>query len=72
MDILKNELQKLKLWSSTNAETSPLSILTPEDKKLKGFIWYENVRPLNKLDIFRKPKKNLNEPRPTPRRFERE
>ena len=72
MDIFKNELQKLKLWSSTTAETNPLSLLKPEDKKLKGFIWYDNVRPLNKLDIFRIPEKNLNEARPTPRRFERE
>lgn len=72
MDILKNELQKLKLWSSTTAETNPLSLLKPEDKKLKGFIWYDNVRPLNKLDVFRIPEKNLMEPRPTPRRFERE
>lgn len=72
MDILKNELQKLKLWSSTTAEVNPLSLLKPEEKKLKGFIWYDNVRPLNKLDIFRKPEKNQNEPRPTPRRFERE
>ena len=72
MDILNNELQKLKLWSSTTAETTPLSLLKPEEKKLKDFIWYDNVRPLNKDDIFRIPKKNLNEPRQTPRRFERE
>lgn len=72
MDIYKNELQKLKLWSSTTAETNPLSLLKPEDKKLKGFIWYDNVRPLNKLDIFRRPKKDETESRPTPRRFERE
>ena len=72
MDILKNELQKLKLWSSTTAETNPLSLLKPEDKQLKGFIWYDNVRPLNKLDIFRRPKKDLTQPRITPRRFQRE
>ena len=72
MDLLKNELQKLKLWSSTTAETNPLSLLKPEDKKLKGFIWYGDVRPLSKLDIFRRPEKNLAEPRITPRRFERE
>lgn len=72
MDILNNELQKLKLWSSTTAETNPLSLLEPEDKKLKGFIWYDNVRPLNRLDIFRKPEVNLDEPRQTIRHFERE
>lgn len=71
MDLYKNELQKLKLWSSTTAETNPLSILKPEDKKLKDFIWYKNIRPLNKLDIFRRPKKDLTEKRHTPRRFER-
>ena len=42
MDLYKSELQKLKLWSSTTAETNPLSLLKPEDKKLKDFIWYEN------------------------------
>ncbi|HTN69004.1 MAG TPA: OstA-like protein [Dysgonamonadaceae bacterium] len=72
MDILHNELQKLKLWSSTTAQTDPLSILKPEDKKLKGFVWYDDVRPLNKFDIFRKPKKGSIEPRQTPRKFERE
>ena len=72
MDILKNELQKLKLWSSTTAETNPLSLLKPEDKQLKGFIWYDKVRPLNKMDIFRRPKKDSSQQRPTPRRFERD
>ncbi len=72
MDIYKNELQKLKLWSSTTAETTPLSLLKPDDKKLKDFIWYDNVRPLNKIDIFRRPEKNLTQERATPRRFERE
>ncbi len=72
MDIYKNELQKLKLWSSTTAETNPLSLLKPEEKKLKDFIWYEDVRPTSKLDIFRRPKKLQSEKRVTPRRFERE
>ena len=72
MDIYKSELQKLKLWSSTTAETNPMSLLKPEDKKLKDFIWYENVRPTSKLDIFRRPKKDPTEQRATPRRFERE
>ena len=72
MDLYKNELQKLKLWSSTSAETNPLSLLKPEDKKLKDFIWYENIRPLNKMDIFRRPIKDPTEKRATPRRFERE
>ena len=72
MDLYKNELQKLKLWSSTTAETNPLSLLKPEDKKLKDFIWYENVRPTSKFDIFRRPKKDPTVKRATPRRFERE
>lgn len=72
MDIEKNELQKLKLWSSTTAEMNPLSILKPEDKKLKDFIWYDNVRPLNKMDIFRRPKKDPTEKRVTPRQFIRD
>ena len=72
INLLNNELQKLKLWSSTTAETNPLSLLKPEDKQLKGFIWYGNVRPLSRTDIFRRPEKNLTEPRPTPHRFERE
>ena len=72
IDIYKNELQKLKLWSSTTAETTPLSLLKPEDKKLKDFIWYDNVRPLDRFDIFRRPIKTQTEARPTPRRFERE
>ena len=72
MDIEKNELQKLKLWSSTTAETNPLSLLKPEEKRLDGFIWYDDIRPIHKFDIFRRPEKKQSEARPTPRRFERE
>lgn len=72
MDIKDNELQKLKLWSSTTAETNPLSKLKPEEKRLDGFIWYKDVRPTDKQDIFRKPKKDKTVTRPTSHRFERE
>lgn len=54
MDFLNDELQKLKLWSSTQAVTTPLSQLKPEESKLKGFMWLDYIRPIHKMDIFRR------------------
>lgn len=54
MDFLDDELQKLKLWSSTKAVTTPLSQLKADESKLKGFMWLDYLRPMHKMDIFRR------------------
>ncbi len=73
MDILDDEIQKLKLWSSTTAVTTPLSQLKPEDSKLKGFVWLDYLRPRNRYDIFRSNSRQASDTAtPPPRRFTRE
>ena len=54
MDFLNDELQKLKLWSSTKAVTTPLSQLKADESKLKGFMWLDYLRPMHRMDIFRR------------------
>ncbi|MGI6047234.1 MAG: OstA-like protein [Petrimonas sp.] len=54
MDFLDDELQKLKLWSSTKAVTTPLSQLKADESKLKGFMWLDYLRPMHRMDIFRR------------------
>lgn len=72
MDIVDNKLEKLKLWSSTKGVTTPLSQTTPEDKTLKGFVWLDYLRPINKDDIFRKVERKASENIIPPQRFVRE
>jgi hypothetical protein len=73
MDFLDDELQKLKLWSSTKAVTTPLSQLKQEESKLKGFMWLDYLRPLHKMDIFRRnERQGLDSEVQAPRRFSRD
>lgn len=73
MDILDDEIEKLKLWAATTAVTTPLSQLKPEDAKLKGFTWLDYLRPRNRYDIFRRNNRQASDTAtPPPRRFSRE
>ncbi len=73
MDILNDEIQKIKLWASTNAVTTPLNQLKPEESKLKGFMWLNYLRPKNRFDIFRRNEKEETDAQVVPpRRFSRE
>lgn len=73
MDVRNEELQKLKLWSSPKAVTTPLSLLKPEEMKLKGFIWLDYLRPKDKKDLFRRNERQGadSEVKP-PKRFSRD
>ena len=57
MDIENNQIQKIKLWPASKAETVPLPQLNPDESKLKGFVWLNYLRPMNKMDIFRSNKR---------------
>lgn len=72
MDIMDNKLEKLKMWSTVKGITTPLSQLADEDKTLKGFVWLDYLRPINKDDIFRKVERRASENIPPPRRFVRD
>lgn len=72
MSLRDRQLEKLKLWSASNAVTYPLSQLPPEEKNLKGFEWMDALRPKNRYDIFRKTPSRSSKSLPPPRRFVRE
>jgi lipopolysaccharide export system protein LptA len=48
----ENKVQKVTLLNSPEATLYPDGELTPEELMLKGFNWLENLRPINKNDIF--------------------
>lgn len=73
MDIEKNQIQRLKLWSATTAVTTPLPQLQPGDDRLPGFVWLDYLRPTGPADIFRSNKRRASEEtKNRPRRFQRE
>ncbi|MDD2313390.1 MAG: OstA-like protein [Proteiniphilum sp.] len=73
MDIENEQIKRLKLWSSTNAVTTPLPQLKPEDSRLKGFVWLDYLRPTGPRDIFRSNERSSSEAQEQrQRRFERE
>jgi lipopolysaccharide export system protein LptA len=48
-----SKIDKLKIWPSPQGKLTPLPDLQPDQKTLKGFYWYDYLRPLDKDDIFR-------------------
>jgi lipopolysaccharide assembly outer membrane protein LptD (OstA) len=73
MDIKNKQIERLKLWSSTRAVTTPLPQLKPEDARLGGFIWLDYLRPTGPGDIFRSNERRSSEATESrQRRFERE
>jgi len=47
------KLDKLKIWPNPTGKMVPIPDLAPEQKTLKKFAWYEDVRPTDRYDIFR-------------------
>ena len=73
MDFKDDELEKLKLWPAVQAVTTPLSMLLPDESKLKGFMWLDYLRPKYNMDIFRRNKREGPDSEvKAPRRFIRE
>jgi len=48
-----NKMERLKFWPEVQGTLTPLPFLQPDQKTLKGFYWYDYLRPLDKDDIFR-------------------
>jgi prepilin-type processing-associated H-X9-DG protein len=44
---------KLKMWPKGEGTLTPLPYLQPDRRKLKGFYWYDYLRPRHKDDIYR-------------------
>lgn len=47
-----NKLDRLKIWPTPVGSLTPIPDLTPEQKELKDFKWYDYLRPKDKDDIF--------------------
>jgi hypothetical protein len=51
--LIDSKIDKLKFWPSPQGKLTPIPDLQPDQKTLKGFYWYDYLRPLDKDDIFR-------------------
>jgi lipopolysaccharide export system protein LptA len=54
----EGKLSKLKIWPTPKGKTTPIFMLSPEEKTLKKFAWYADIRPKDRYDIFRFYKKH--------------
>lgn len=50
-----NELQTINYKTTANEKMYPRKEVTKEQERLKGFLWFENLRPTDKYDIFNIP-----------------
>ncbi|MDR2139694.1 MAG: hypothetical protein LBP50_09115 [Tannerella sp.] len=64
MWLQNRQLKKLKLWPHAEGTATPLPDLLPEQKKLKGFYWYDYLRPKNKDDIYHPTKRKTEDTPP--------
>ncbi|MDR2232572.1 MAG: hypothetical protein LBE56_05540 [Tannerella sp.] len=48
-----NKISELKFWPSVEGTLTPIPDLKPDQKLLKGYYWFDYLRPLDKDDIFR-------------------
>ena len=53
MWIKNNKMDRLKIWGQPQQQLTPLPQLQPEARRLKGFYWYDYLRPTDRDDIFR-------------------
>ena len=47
-----NKLDKLKIWPTPTGTMTPLPDLSPADKYLKDFFWFDYIRPKSREDIY--------------------
>lgn len=66
--IEKREISRIKYFKKTTETIYPKEKMKPGMELLKGFIWQEEIRPKDRLDIFRKTVKNTEEATATPKR----
>lgn len=52
ISVKENKVQRLKLIEKPDATFYPINELKPEELKLKGFTWKENLKPKSKEEIF--------------------
>jgi len=53
IQINESKLSSITLINKPDATLYPIDELTPQELKLKGFVWLEEKRPVSKEDIFK-------------------
>jgi len=49
----ESKIERLKFWPEVQGLLTPIPDLKPDQKLLRGFFWYDYLRPLDPDDIFR-------------------
>lgn len=57
----EGQLDRMKIWPTPTGKMIPIPDLLPEEKTLKKFAWYGDLRPTDRHDIFRFYKNNGRE-----------
>lgn len=60
----ENKLDKLMVWPTPDCLLTPLTQLTPDQRTLKDFSWFDYIRPKDKDDIFKVVKKKVQDTAP--------
>ena len=56
LTLAENKMKELAIWPNPQGKMTPIPDLQPDQKLLKGFYWYDYLRPLDKDDIDREAK----------------
>lgn len=59
--VKENKLDKLKVWPTPTGSMTPIPDLKPDQKMLKGFVWYDYLRPKDKNDIYQVVKRKVED-----------
>jgi lipopolysaccharide export system protein LptA len=51
--LIESKIDKLKFWPEPQGTLTPLPFIQSDQKTLRGFFWYDYLRPLDSDDIFR-------------------
>lgn len=57
----EGKLEKMKAWPQTRGKLTPIDLIEEKQRRLPDFIWFDYLRPLNKMDIFRKVQKKASD-----------
>ncbi|MDR0757023.1 MAG: hypothetical protein LBF85_04160 [Tannerella sp.] len=55
------KLEKLLIWPEPQGAYTPVFLLAPEQRTLKDFYWYDDLRPRDRDDIYRVIERNVDE-----------
>lgn len=57
----ESKLEKMKAWPQPRAKLTPPDLLEPNQRRLADFIWFDYLRPIDKMDIFRDVQKKASD-----------